>query len=359
MRVIYKEISVEDFTSRLPSVLPAYLDNELYFFDDKSLREREYLYPSNYGMVPVNIVLNVSELSGHTSYSFVNGCHCYDKSMDKDGVENHFDSFCNNFTISFYTLSKWYHEFEDYYALLNQHSHCDLIYENAEDYYNHESGLRYRDQMMYGTDKQTYIDLDERIRSMGGHPEFDEERNETVDKGFYKWICENIVPSFTIPFTYQEYWKTRKLYYPDVVHWLGWFEERVMKYEKDGMTLYSGATSASPETWDCRKDGIDCCDCDEYFSRGGKRTYEPMKDWYDALQEGIRNMNSTISGNENCFIPTMILPCSIQTSIDDMGQFSIFSKEYENGVDYRVASGYGASENTVTGKAKIRLLALS
>ena len=349
MRVIYKEISVEDFTSRLPSVLPAYLDNELYFFDDKSLREREYLYPSNYGMVPVNIVLNVSELSGHTSYSFVNGCHCYDKSMDKDGVENHFDSFCNNFTISFYTLSKWYHEFEDYYALLNQHSHCDLIYENAEDYYNHESGLRYRDQIMYGTDKQTYIDLDERIRSMGGHPEFDEERNETVDKGFYKWICENIVPSFTIPFTYQEYWKTRKLYYPDVVHWLGWFEERVMKYEKDGMTLYSGATSASPETWDCRKDGIDCCDCDEYFSRGGKRTYEPMKDWYDALQEGIRNMNSTISGNENCFIPTMILPCSIQTSIDDMGQFSIFSKEYENGVDYRVASGYGASENTVTG----------
>ena len=231
MRVIYKEISVEDFTSRLPSVLPAYLDNELYFFDDKSLREREYLYPSNYGMVPVNIVLNVSELSGHTSYSFVNGCHCYDKSMDKDGVENHFDSFCNNFTISFYTLSKWYHEFEDYYALLNQHSHCDLIYENAEDYYNHESGLRYRDQMMYGTDKQTYIDLDERIRSMGGHPEFDEERNETVDKGFYKWICENIVPSFTIPFTYQEYWKTRKLYYPDVVHWLGWFEERAMKYE--------------------------------------------------------------------------------------------------------------------------------
>lgn len=344
MRVIRKEISIEDFTSRLPSVLPAYWDNQLYFFDDKSLKEREYLYPSNYGMVPVNIVLNVKDVRGHSyeDYMFDNGCHCYDKDMDNE----EFDSFCNNFTISFYTLSKWYHEFEDYYALLNQHSHCDLIYENAEDYYNHESGLRYHDQMLYGTDKQTYIDLDERIRSMGGRPVFYPENGETVDEGFYKWICENIVPSFSIPFMYQGYWNAKKLYYPDVVHWLGWFEER-LKYEDDA-EFHIDETSGR-EVWDCKKDGIDCCDCEDYFKRGGRRTCDLMKAWYDALQAGINNMNSVIKDGENCFIPTIILPCDVQTSIDDMGQFSIFSKEYEDGIDYRVASGYGASENTMSG----------
>lgn len=347
MRVIHKEISVEDFTSRLPSVLPAYLGENLYFFDDKSLKKREYLYPSNYGMVPVNIVLNVKELSGHNydEYSFSNGCHCYDKNMD-----NHeFDSFCENFTISFGTLSKWYHEFEEYYALLNDHSHCGLVYKNAEDYYNHESGLKYRNQMLYGADIQTYLELDEKIRSMGGKPTFHEENGETVDEGFYKWICENIVPSFNIPFKYQEYWNAKKLFYPDVVHWIGWFEERINKYEGEETNLYSGATEFLPETWNCKQNGIDCCDCEEYFKRGGKRTYDLMKVWYDSLQDGIRNMNSTISGNVNCFIPTIILPCSVQTSIDDMGQFSIFSKEYESGVDYRVASGYGATENTESG----------
>lgn len=330
MRVIRKEISVEDFTSRLPSVLPAYFNNKLYFFDDKSLMDREYLYPSNYGMVPVNIILNHKpngELR-HTDYEIVCG---------------------GEFTISFHTLSKWYHEFEDYYALLNDYSHCSLVYKNAVDYYQHESGFKYRDQMIYGVDKQTYIDLDEKIRSMGGKPVFHAESGETVDEGFYKWICENIVPSFILPIEYRDFWKTKKLYYPDAVHWIGWFAERVNKYEGEGMTLYTGATSASPETWDCRKDGIDCCDCDEYFKRGGKRVYDLLKDWYNSVQDGIRRMNEIISSNESCFIPTMILPTSIQDSIDDIGQFSIFSKEYECGIDYRVASGYGVSENTMSG----------
>ena len=326
-------------------MLPAYLDNVLYFFDDESLKNRGYVYPSNYGMVPVNIVLNKNDVSGYqtSAYSFDNGCHCYLEDMEN----KNFDSFCDNFTISFYTLSKWYHEFEEYYALLNDHSHCGLVYESAEDYYNHESGQKYRDQMIYGADKQTYIDLDEKILSMGGNPKFNEENGETVDEGFYKWICENIVPSFTIPFKYQEYWKTKKLYYPDVIEWMAWFNERVNKYEGEG--YYFPPTSSSPESWNCKKDGTDCCDCEEYFNRGGKRVYQAMVDWCDSLQSGITAMNEIISRSSECFIPTIILPGIFQTSIEDVGQFSIFSKEYEAGIDYRVASGYGASENTESG----------
>ena len=58
MRIIQKQISLEPMTSRLPSIWPAYLDNRLYFFDDASLSNRSYQYTSNWGMVPVNIVVS-------------------------------------------------------------------------------------------------------------------------------------------------------------------------------------------------------------------------------------------------------------------------------------------------------------
>ena len=63
MRIIQKQISLEPMTSRLPSVWPAYLDNKLYFFDDAHLKERDWAYTSNWGMVPVNIVVNHNQMS--------------------------------------------------------------------------------------------------------------------------------------------------------------------------------------------------------------------------------------------------------------------------------------------------------
>ena len=55
MRRIQKTFSLEPMTSRMPSVLPAYKDNELYYFDDAHLKEREYEFPSNYGMIPLMV----------------------------------------------------------------------------------------------------------------------------------------------------------------------------------------------------------------------------------------------------------------------------------------------------------------
>ena len=186
MRIIQKQISLEPMTSRLPSVWPAYYNNEpgIYYFDDASLKNRDWAYTSNWGMVPVNIVVFPTPYSCHTDadYSVVDGCHCYGGDYETNvGCSNEgslsYDELnfsgdcelcidaepCNNecnFVLSFENLSKWYYFFNEYYNLLKQYSHCDRVYTSAEDYYNYESFTKYADQMIYGTDRQTYIDLD-------------------------------------------------------------------------------------------------------------------------------------------------------------------------------------------------------
>ena len=378
MRIIQKQISLEPMTSRLPSVWPAYLDNKLYFFDDAHLKERDWAYTSNWGMVPVNIVVNhaPSELGedgrpqSAETYSIVDGCHCYGSLYETNsGCSNcgslSYDELCN-FVLSFENLSKWYYFFTEYYNLLKQYSHCNRVYISAEDYYNYESLTKYADQMIYGNDKQTNLDLDEDFTNKGGRvevqsynkdtgrystmtptDEFDGDRmtmTDVYDIGFFKWICDNVVPSFTIPMIYKDYWKKDVLFYPDVIKWMKWFKDRVEIYgDYDGGSnianfhLESGIT----ELWDCSAASVSSCtDCEEYFGRGGDRIYEKMKAWYNQVQ---RNILTSISNS--CSMPTIILPTELQLSIDDMGEFSIFSTDYELGKDYRVAH-YGDSANT-------------
>lgn len=370
MRIIQKQISLEPMTSRLPSVWPAYYNNEpdIYYFDDASLKNRDWAYTSNWGMVPVNIVVshNPNELGSDgrpqsaETYSVVDGCHCYAQS----GTE--YDKLCN-FVLSFENLSKWYYFFNEYYNLLKQYSHCDRVYTSAEDYYNYESLTKYADQMIYGTDKQVYLDLDDEFANKGGrvevqiynkdtakysamtptqaHDEFKGDRmamTDVYDVGFFKWICDNVVPSFTIPMAYRNYWKKDILFYPDVIKWMKWFSDREeLNYEEAAnFELERGLT----ELWDCKAEGVDdCCDCEEYFGRGGDRIYQEMKKWYNKVQSKIL---SSIS--KPCSMPTIILPTELQLSIDDIGEFSIFSTDYELGLDYRVAH-YGDSANTYGG----------
>ena len=329
MRKIQKTISLEPMTSRLPSVLPAYLDNKLYYFDDASLRTRKYEHTSNWGMVPVNIILDHAPSSSGT-YNLVSGTHCY-------GNAN-YDEFAK-FTLSFDTFSKWYYFFEEYYNLLNNYGHCSMTYSSATEYYLNESKSNYATQMIYGTDEQTYIDLDIEFTEKGGIVSSVTENFKTsyVDAGLYKWMCENIVPRFTIPFEYRDYWNRTTLFYPDVIKELAWFAER-LDYDKDGVNLgnYQPKTDNEVELWDCKNEKVDdCCDCEKYFGKGGKRTYSAMSKWYNDVQENIKTINKAVSGSVSCFIPTIILPTELQNSVEDLGEFSIFSKDYELGTDYR------------------------
>lgn len=408
MRTIQKQISLEPMTSRLPSVWPAYKDNELYFFDEESLKseKRQWQYTSNWGMVPVNIVLNHNPSEGlpYSAYSIVSceencSCsgHCYNGEyttvsgtpthcLDESGncVCCEVDDFLNvvpsqtpyyydkfiNFTLSFENLSKWYYFFNEYYNLLKEYGHCNRVYTSAEDYYNYESGSKYANQMIYGTDKQTYLDLDKEFAEKGGivkvltfnkdtseysgmtPEEAHDETNgdnmamiDVYDVGFFKWICENVVPSFIIPMKYRDYWERDRLFYPDVIKWMAWFKEK-LDYER----VFVKGVSGEVDTWDCKNESVeDCCVCDEYFKRGGKRIYDEMSNWYNMVKETISSNTSIISASTNCFVPTAIIPTELQLSADNLGDFKVLSEDYELGVDYRTANGLASNTNTNQG----------
>ena len=335
MRTIQRTISLEPMTSRLPGVLPAYKDNVLYFFDENSLKEREYEFPSNYGMIPVNIMLDNAP-SAATDWNLSYTSHCYGQTLDTDEVcyeEPYYNEFGKFTTLSWYSLSEWYRFFTDYYHLLNDWGHCGTAYSSATHYYSAESKNGYAPQMRYGTDEQAYIDMDELFKARGGivssttctdteyRCNFDKCSahtiiSESVDIGFFKWVCDNIVPSFTIPAQYKDYWRRDKLFYPDVITWAGWLEDR-----SDYGSLGS--------IWKC-SGSTDCCECEKWFNLGGNDILGKMQEWYSNVQSKILT-----SINEPCAIPTIIEPVNMQVSIDDLGEFSIFSTDYELGVDYR------------------------
>lgn len=348
MRTIQKIISLEPLTSRLPGVLPAYKDNVLYYFDDESLRSREYEFTSNYGMVPVNIMLDNAP-SAATDWNFSYDSHCYGQTLgvNKECYEAPFYDEFPKFTLSWEELSDWYKFFTDYYHLLNDWGHCGVVYSSATHYYLAESKNGYADQLVYGGDEETYREMDDLFEARGGSVEIhlcDEEKSrcnfdkcnehdvihESVDKGFYKWICENIIPTFVIPAEYKDYWKRDVLYYPDVIKWIGWLKDRSGYGSYDTKFECSGST--------------DCCECEEWFNRGGNDILEKMEIWYDSVQNKIlKNIDSV-----QCTIPTIIMPVNMQISIDDLGEFSIFSKEYELGIDYRTIKTKADGDHTTT-----------
>lgn len=381
MRKIQKTFSLEPMTSRMPSVLPAYKDNVLYYFDDMSLKERDYKYPSNYGMIPLNLRLSGvtfidNTLSATNGWSGVtiNASQCFceepeyirpcyamiprelsDSAMcdysDAEIAKHTQNNNLCDFTLSFERLSNLYYFFKEYYHLLNDYGHCNRTYSSATEYYKYESKARYASQMIYGADEQTYKDLDEKFGNKGGIVNINDiSASGATDIGFYKWMCDNIVPTYYITKDYVDYWKRTKLYYPDVIKWIAWFSTRLM-YEEMEDVYYSAITNddgelIEKEHWDCKGSGVtDCCDCEEFFNRGGKREYDRMIEWYLSLQSGISEINDAISSNTECFIPTMDDKIQLHNSLDDLGQYAIFSKEYEIGIDYRTAN-YGDTANT-------------
>jgi len=320
MRKIYKTISLEPMTSRLPSVVPAYIPgtNTPITFDEESLSGRGYAYTSNWGLIPCNVELpsGICHASGITNGNGVSGCT----------------------VISFERLSNWYYKFKEYYNLLNHYGHCSTVYSSATQYYDNEV-KRWPEDLYYGNVRETYEELDKEIECMGGVVTCST-RNQTscqtsgitesIDNGFYKWICDNIVPTYSIPRDLQDYWQRDTLYYPDVIRWIGWFEDR------NGYSAYTSEESCSASS--------DCCDCVEYVRRGGYNEYSAMTTWYDDIQDNIKALSANTS---DCFVPHIISPIELQNSIEDLGEFSIFCERYEIGTDYRTIPTESAKTETI------------
>ena len=195
--------------------------------------------------------------------------------------------------------------------------------------------------------------MDEELTNMGACvviTSYTEEcTTQAVDNGFYKWICDNIIPTFTIPKPYQDYWKKTTLYYPDVITWIGWFNDRYHIYSeyKTVESCRELAEVRVKEGDSCHYEEGDCCECKEYVNRGGNDTYSRLTDWYDKIQTAITKINDIVS--RSCYTPTIITPISMQGNLHTNGEMTVLCEEYELDVDYRTASGFGATENDSVG----------
>lgn len=311
MRHIQRQFNKGRFTSRIPSVWPAYNGNNLYFFDDESLKERQYRYTSNYSLSPMNIALkNVTEVDGVLS-------------IDGD-IQIETECCDETFKVSFERMAKWYSFFVDYYNLLTDRGYCGLVYTSATEYYLKEGNPKNKALLQFGPDEETYTEMDDKFNNLGGKKMFD-------------FITSYVVPAFNIydpeepdSSKWVEKWNKPRLFYPDVIKWLDWFEKMSI-YSTDADC--SKAKSASTES---------CCDCTEYWERGGNKIHSKLKTWYNQVQSNLALVKSAIgglidAGQAACYIPNISLYISSLNSIENVGEFSIFSTEYDTETDYRTA----------------------
>lgn len=315
MRHINLQISLEPFKSRLPGVIPAIGDDGKFVKFNKDNIKYEF-HSGNYGMIPSDVVIPSGYTDTITDFTDYNVWI-----VDNNGNEKYtlsgrtlYDGQDEVKVISYATLRKWYHFFSEYYKLLNS-NHCNRVYSSATEYFEHESQFDARYDASY------YAELDRLYEARGGHE-------------FYKWLTKNCFPRFDIEKELQDVWGCDYLSYPSAIEWLGWFEQR------------SQYSSCSAET--CCSDMDDCCECIEYVKRGGKAFHDKIYEWLlevTTLME--ENVNSGIFPESACFT----VPLMFKSNIDDLGQMSIFSSEWERGANY--GNHFGDSAGTVVHQPQI------
>ena len=314
MKTIQLTYSLEWFKSRLPSVYPSYDGDELLFFDEESIKKRDNRLMSNYGTVPLDIC---PKLLGY----------------------NGFEDKPNNFKISWNTFSKWFHEFKLYYWLLNDGGSCKRVYSSATDFYDSEYKSSSTIQLPFGSDKSSYEELDKSFEERGGKvskiTNSCEGKSNIVgycDNGFFKWICDNIVPSFEIPSEYVGYWNTNRIYYPNVISWISWFEER----------------KGYPSELNKCAESDDCCDCEEYIRRGGEKLLESLKTWFKETNSNILKIKGIIEGNLQNFAPHAFCEINVSSCFGKPSLQSILSEKYNTKTDFRHGN-YDSTSNTSGG----------
>lgn len=314
MKTIQLTYSLEWFKSRLPSVYPSYDGDELLFFDEVSIKKRDNRLMSNYGTVPLDIC---PKLLGY----------------------NGFEDKPNNFKISWNTFSKWFHGFKLYYWLLNDGGSCKRVYSSATDFYDSEYKSSSTIQLPFGSDRSSYEELDKSFKERGGKvseiTNSCEGKSNIVgycDNGFFKWICDNIVPSFEIPSEYVGYWNTNRIYYPNVISWISWFEER----------------KGYPSELNKCAESDDCCDCEEYIRRGGEKLLDSLKTWFKETNSNILKIKGIIEGNLQNFAPHAFCEINVSSCFGKPSLQSILSEEYSTKTDFRHGN-YDSTSNTSGG----------
>ena len=171
MRHIQKKISLEQFKSRMPSVINAYDTKGVFYpFDGMS-------YPySNYNMTPVDIKWNYGE-------------------------------YANEY-MSYNTIASWYHFLISYYNGLKIDTACSIkVYPSYIEYFESDEKCLYS--------RESCLELDSKFHMIGG-------------ADAYNYMCTTLFPRYTITDDdLIDYWETDTLYINDVLKWIAWFDERV------------------------------------------------------------------------------------------------------------------------------------
>lgn len=228
MKHIYRKISLEQFKSRLPSIVTAYYNfGQFYEFDGKTEFDDYIKKPSvNYGLIPF----------------FVK----WDSGIYKNTV------------ISFFTLSKWYHFLEFYIKLLNQNNCAMTIINNAYEYYISSNEPKYS--------LEECLDFDQKIINICG----ESESNLIAAQNKLAELENSYFPKFKIDEKLQYVWNKKTLSLNEVKYWIQWFTERKDEYDSlDDCKLFNNSN--------------DCCDCNEFFKLGGK-------DMLKQLIEFVKNL---------------------------------------------------------------------
>lgn len=315
MNKVYKTISLEDSKSRLPGVIAAIVNDKFQKFDEDFLK---FNYSGNYGLIVSDITIPdafIAEISDVTNININILTSDHDREILKDefyliqsydvilekfykdlGVENYYyiknnNIYLNGFVkkyLTYYKLKEWYKFFNEYYYIVCV-SDCDgrKRYDSAYDYYINEVEFKTEEGELY------YKSIDDLYNARGGD-------------NFYYYIKENYIIQYDLPIEFQNGWNgVTSLYYPEIIKWKSWFTIRHQKYQ--GLTEETCGNNA---------------DCIEYLTRGGDKMYQ----WIKTI-----SFNYTINENNTASINISL---NILTSIDDMGEMTIFSKEWESGENY-------------------------
>lgn len=345
MKIIATKISYDSITSRFPGVVPSLVDYwevpEVFHCGDDTTREKYYSYSTavikaaeynlipvqleygaefigfdinnileftkgNYGLIPSDVIIpeDIAELVTDYTDFYVNIPNgegdFYDLTWPVNPTDPHYEGrkIVSGETntevkiLTYETLNEWYSFFRRYYELVNGPDYS-RIYENAVDYYDKEIKVK------NSVTKAYYEELDRVFKARGGEE-------------MYKWMTNNCFIQYNIPAKFSDEWSTTYLPFSDALKWYYWFRERAEKY------------THAENLEDC-KNTDDCCDCSEYIKLGGYGFYKDLKDWVENLK--IDNSYATNSAS-------ITIPISFTNSIDDLGEYSIFSNEWKEETDY-------------------------
>ena len=200
--------------------------------------------------------------------------------------------------VSYNTLVNWYHFIEFYTELLSINLTCgEIKYNNAVEYYNVEKQPKYKLKECEEFDAKCQTILSYFANTNGC--------SNIVDLYFY--LTQTYFPKYVIEDKYKDIWNKSYLSLAEVHEWIKWFEER---------------NYLSGNTGDC-SESDDCCDCEKYKQLGGLNTYNKLKEFILQIEKpsGLTDAYATI-------------PIILSTTIDDMGEYSIFYEEWVPGHDY-------------------------